>query len=414
MSAEPPTPTVRLLEDDQWPQMVAVDSHAFGATTEDDLVEFERTLQEPGRAIGAYDGDTLAGIACAYSFELTVPGRVLPAAGVSWVGVLPTHRRRGLLRALMTHQLTELRERGREPVAALWASEPGIYGRFGYGLASRAVSLTAPRDPDALHPDAPSDPSLRLRLADPGDSALAVQVYDAAVPTRAGMIGRDERWHTRAASDWPSQRHGRSALRCVLAEDGNGPRGYARYSTKHEWSGGYADGTVHVRELIALDAPTRAELYRYLLDLDLMGETRLDNVPVDDPVLHWLRDPRRATPRLHDALYVRLVDLPAALSARTYSAPLDVVLDVRDPVCGGNEGRWRLQAAGAGGASCRPTEEAADLELSVTELGSAYLGGTTLAELALAGRVHELRTGALAATSAAFATSPQPWCPAVF
>jgi predicted acetyltransferase len=412
MSAAPQTLPIRAIREDEWPQMVAVDSHAFGMSTEEDVLAAERTLQEPGRSIGAFDGDTLAAVAAAYSFDLTVPGRVLPAAGVSWVGVLPTHRRRGLLRALMTYQLHELRDRGREPVAALWASEPAIYGRFGYGLASRALELTVPRDPEALGPDAPADPALRMRLVDPADRATA-QVYDAAAPLRAGMIGRDERWHARAASDWPSVRSGRSALRCVVAEGPDGPRGYARYATKQDWSGGYAAGRVDVRELVALDSSARAHLYRFLLDLDLMGETRLVNVPLDDPVLHWLRDPRRASPQLLDALYVRLVDLPAALGARTYSAPVDVVVEVRDAVCDWNDGRWRLEG-GPDGAGCVPSTDEPDLQTGVTELGAAFLGGTTLAELGLAGRVAECRPGALARTSAAFAGSPQPWCPAVF
>jgi predicted acetyltransferase len=410
----PPSPyPIRALTDDDWPDLVDVDSNAFGNTFAPELLETERELHEAGRTIGAFDGSTLAGIATAYSFDLTVPGAVVPAAGVSWVGVLPTHRRRGVLRGLMTHQLYDVRARGREALAILWASEPQIYGRFGYGMASRALSLTVPRDPRALRADAPEDPTLRLRLVPAEDWKLTADVYDAAARTRPGMLGRDERWHQRAARDLPALREGRSALRCIVAEDDRGIRGYARYATKPDWAPGRPQGTVHVREVVTLDAPARAALFGYLFDLDLMGTVELWNQPVDDPLLHWLNNARAPQPRLSDALYVRLVDVGAALAQRTYAAPVDVVLGVQDPLCPWNDGGWRL-TGGPEGARCERTEQPADLTLSVTDLGAAYLGGTGLVELEMAGRVAERRTGALAETSTAFTTSPQPWCPVVF
>lgn len=404
---------IRTLTDEDWPAVLEVDSQAFGATFDDEVLEAERDTHEPGRTIGAFDGDTLVGIATAFSLDLTVPGGMLPAAGVSWVAVLPTHRRRGVLRGLMTHQLYDVRDRGREPLAVLWASEAPIYGRFGYGPASRRLSLAVPRDPQALRGDVPHDPGLRLRLAPPEDWKITADVYARAAAARPGMLARDERWHRRATRDLPSERHGRSALRCVVAEDDTGLRGYARYSTKPDWSAGHAQGTVDVREVITADATAAAALYRYLLDLDLMGSVEFWNVSVDDPLMHWLRNPRKAGARSSDALYVRLVDLPAALAGRTYAVPVDVVLDVSDRLCPWNEGRWRL-AGDADGARCAATRDAPDLRLDVTDLGAAYLGGTTLHELALAGRVVEQRPGALIAASLAFSSSPQPWCPVVF
>ena len=147
---------------EDWPAVLEVDGNAFGGTLEAEVNDGERLLQEPGRSLGAFDGASLVGLTSAFSFDLTVPGAVVPAAGVSWVGVLPTHRRRGVLRGLMTSQLHDVRERGREAVAILWASEPVIYGRFGYGLASHAYAMKVPRNPHALRADAPSDPALRL------------------------------------------------------------------------------------------------------------------------------------------------------------------------------------------------------------------------------------------------------------
>lgn len=403
---------VRTLGDDDWRAFLDVDANAFGVTAPPELEEASRETQEPGRDIGAYDGDVLVGIATAYSFELTVPGGTLPAAGVSWVGVLPTHRRRGVLSALMDFQLASLHDAGREPLAVLWASEPQIYGRYGYGLASRHWSLNVERSAAALGPDTPTDPSLRLRLAPADDWKLTAGVYDAVTAARPGMFARDDRWWARAVRDLPSMRHGGSALRCVVAEDDHGVRGYARYSTKQSFDDSFGRGKVDVREMLAVDPAASAALYRYLFDLDLMGSTSLWNVPVDDPLMHWLENTRRAKPESGDALYVRLVDLPAALARRSYSTDIDVVLEVDDPRCPWNAGRWRL-TGGTGGATCARTDDPADLSLGARELGAAYLGGTSLVELAAAGRVSG-SAEPLRATSRAFGTDPAPWCPVVF
>ncbi len=415
MNASPTSFPIRVLTDEDWPSVLEVDSNAFGSTFQTEVLDLERAMHEPGRTLGAFDGPTLVGLTSAFSFDLTVPGAVVPAAGVSWVGVLPTHRRRGVLRGLMTTQLHDVRDRGREAVAILWASEPAIYGRFGYGLASTAYAMNVPRSAHALRPDAPTDPALRLRLVPAEDWKLTADVYAAAAAARPGMITRDERWHRRSASDFASLREGRSALRCVVAEDDSGIRGYARYSTKPDWSTPVPSGTVHVREVIGVDGAALAALYRYLFDLDLMGVTELGNVPVDSPLLHWLNNTRATLPTWQDALYVRLIEVGTALTQRTYSAPVDVALAVTDPLCPWNDGTWRL-VGGHDGARCERSGDEPDLILDVTDLGGAYLGGTSLGELAAAGRVQVREGGAsrLAAVSAAFATSPAPWCPFVF
>ena len=416
MNAVPSSPfPVRVLTDDDWPSILDVDSNAFGSTFDADVMDAEHELHEPGRTVGAFDGSALIGLATAFSFDLTVPGATVPAAGVSWVGVLPTHRRRGVLRTLMTTQLYDVHERAREAVAILWASEPVIYGRFGYGLASRSFSLKVPRSPDALRADVPADPDLRLRLVPVENWKLTADVYAAAASTRPGMVARDERWNRRATSDYPSLRQGRSALRCVVAEDDDGVRGYARYSTKPDWGAGVPGGTVDVREVLATDGAAMAALYRYLFDLDLMKVVEVWNVPVDSPLLHWLSSTRATTPAWQDALYVRLVDVGSALAQRTYSTPVDVVLGVTDEICTWNDGSWRL-VGGPDGARCERTDAAADLSLTVTDLGAAYLGGTALAELAQAGRVQQRQglDGTIAAVSTAFSSSPLPWSPFVF
>jgi predicted acetyltransferase len=417
-SSDRPDPapwTVRSLTDADWPAFINVDQNAFGATTPADYLELERGLQDMSRALGAFDGDAggvLAGITTSYEFDLSVPGGSVPAAGVTWVGVLPTYRRRRVLSTLMQAQLDAVHDAATEPIAVLWASEPQIYGRFGYGMASRYYSRVVPRGADALLPDVPSDPSLRMRLVPAGDWALTAPVYDGVRANRPGMTARDEAWWKRAVLDIESFREGKSELRCVVAEDEGGVRGYARYSTKQSFGDDFGRGKIDVRELLAADPAALAALYRYLFDMDLMGTTHLWNLPTDDPLQFWLANPRQTSPRSVDQLYVRVVDLPAALTARRYATDVSLVLDVVDERCPWNAGRWRLEG-GRDGASCSRTDDDAQLTLDARELGAVYLGGTTFLELAGAGRV----TGAaevVSSATAAFQHSPAPWCPQVF
>lgn len=416
---------VRTIAGSEVEDYFAVLGHAFGETASAELAALERSLLELDRSIAAYDGDRgrLVGTAGIYSQQMTVPGGPRPVAGVTAVAVLPTHRRRGVLSALMRHQLHDLHARGAEPVAALWASEATIYRRFGYGVASRDLSMSVPRRGNALGAE-PLDPGLRARLVSPAESLDVVEpVYDAVRAARPGMYARDARWRRREIHDPPGERGGRSELRCVVVEDGAAVRAYARYAVEARWDATGPAGIVHVREAYGVDPPAYAALLRYLCDLDLTATVRLDHRPTDDPLLDLLTDARRAVPVLRDGLYVRLVDLGRALADRSYAADLDVVLDVRDPLCPWNAGRWRLgAAAGSAGvrsadadAECTRTDAPPDLALSVGDLGSAYLGSAgALHRLAASGRVEELRPGALAAASRAFSGDVEPWCPTVF
>jgi predicted acetyltransferase len=228
--------------------------------------------------------------------------------------------------------------------------------------------------------------------------------------------------------DPPEHRHGSGPLRCLLAEDDSGPRGYALYSANDTWDGSLPSNVLSVRELMAADDAVSAVLWTDLLTRDLTSEFRLDRRPVDDPLQFQLADPRRARSKLTDALWVRLTDVPRALAGRRYSSPVDVVIEVRDEILPSNAGRWRLTTAGeadAGrgwglAATCEPAARpdpvtgAADLSLDVRELGAAYLGGTPLVTLAGAGLVTELRPGAVRQLSTAMSWEPAPWCPLVF
>ncbi len=340
----------------------------------------------------------------------------MPAAGVSWVAVLPTHRRRGILRSLMRQQLADIRDRG-EALAVLWAAEAVIYGRYGYGQASWTHAYTVRRGEGALAVDAPADPALRLRITEVEQARAELgKVYEAVFETRPGFFRRNDAWWDRYLADPPAQRHGQSPLRCVLAEDDAGPRGYSLYSARGGWDEDtfLPEGSITVRELLATDPAASAALWGDLLSRDLTTELHARLRPVDDPVQFQLADPRRLRTVVSDALWARITDLPAALTQRRYACPVEVVLHVRDRVLPDNAGRWRLRVDESGQASCDPVDADADVSLDIAALGAAYLGGTRLGALAAAGRVSQLRAGALGQLSAAMAWDPAPWCPVIF
>lgn len=399
------------VRDTDWPVFRRLDELAFGYTWPEPSEEPREPLEQD-RSIVARVGEEPVGIASIYTLSLAVPGGAdVATAGVTWVGVLPTHRRQGVLTAMMRHQLDGLRG-GPEPIAALWASESGIYGRFGFGAATRKLSVTVNKRGAQLRRE--RDREVSVQLVPPADVFDAVHSVESLVRgRRPGMPRRGDSWLRRLVHDPVSERGGASELRAVVATIDGSPRGYAVFRTKPDWSKNYAAGTVDVREVLAADPAAHAEVWRFLLSVDLMDAVDAWNLPVDDPLLDLLAEPRRANPELSESLYLRLVDLPTALASRTYSAPVDVVLEVTDDFGPWNSGRWRL-SAGLDGAVCSPTSDPVDLALDARELGAAYLGGVALAGLAESGLVQERRPGALAVASAAFRHDPAPYCPFVF
>ena len=413
---------IRPIAADEYAYFRRVHDHAFNRGPASPAF-WSRALRlfEPDRSLAAFDatlpaGETLVGTTGAYSLRMTVPGAALPVAGVTAVSVLPSHRRRGVLRSLMRRQLTDLAARGEEPVAVLWASETPIYARYGYGRASTNAYFRFERGDGAMAATAPADPALTLRLAEPqAATAELAKVYDTVLATQPGFFARTEDWWARVLQDDPDERHGFSPLRCLLAADGSGVRGYALYATVPRWdeATGLPDGSLAVREVMAADPAAGAALWHSLLTWDLVTSVTADLRSADDPVLYQLLDQRRARVRVSDGVWVRIVDLPGALGRRAYSGPVDVVLEVTDELLAGNAGRWRLRAEGAD-VSCARTDRPADLALDVRELGAAYLGGTRLGTLAAAGLVTELRPGTVNRLSAAMTWDPAPWCPQIF
>jgi predicted acetyltransferase len=402
---------VRTVTEYEVPDVQLLVDAAFGGDPDTDEMVTWRPLVETGRTIGAYDAGSMVGSAGAFTFDMTVPGGPVPAAGVTGVGVLSTHRRQGVLRALMTHQLGEIRDRGAEAFAALWASEATIYPRFGYGVASRRWAVTVGDHDPALLGAAPTG---RCRLVDAEEAKAACPaVYDAVRPDRPGMISRSpSRWTTRLR-DLAAHRGGAGARKHVLYERAGEVRGYAWFRTKASFEDGRPAGQLRVVELVALDADAHGGLWRYLLGVDLMRSVFWDNMPGDDPVFQRLRDPRTVKVTVADGLYVRVLDPARALAERSYAAPLRAVIDVVDGAGGWAAGRWLLDAS-PDGATCAPTTESADLTLGAEELGAALLGDTTLRSLYGAGRVDEHSPGAVERASRAFSWDVAAWCAEIF
>jgi predicted acetyltransferase len=414
---------IRPITDDEIPGWRAVYEHAFhAAPAREPDQSLARRLLETDRSLAAFDPELPpdagpVGRAGSYGFAMAVPGAVLPVAGVSFVSVLPTYRRRGILRSLMRRQLTDIAAKGEEPIAALWASEAQLYGRYGYGPASTQGTFRFHRGEGAFSPVAPVDPALGLRLAEPRAVVADLsKVYDSVLPGQPGFFTRSADWWERILGERSGGGNAFGPLRCVLAEDGSLVRGYALYKAAERWdeSTGLPNSALEIKELIAMDPAAGAALWRDLLGRDLLSEVTAVLRPADDPVLHQLLDPRRARPQVGDGLWVRIINLPAALVQRAYSAPVDVVLEVTDELLPGNAGRWHLRARDLGDTACLRTSQPADITVNIRELGAAYLGGTRLGTLAAAGLVTEHKPGALRTLSSAMTWDPAPWCPRIF
>jgi predicted acetyltransferase len=385
---------------------------AFGEELTEEQWKLDQLTLEPDRALGGYDGDQVVGGGAAFSLKMTVPGgAIVPVGGVTMVGVMPTHRRQGVLRSLMARQLTDVRERG-EPMAALWASEGSIYQRFGYGLATTNGSIEIERDRATFRRAIAANGVVELRDADAARSAL-VKVYDVVRARTPGFYERKPAWWNVVLSDAEFRRRGAGKrFNAVLTRDGEDV-GYVLYRIKSEWLNTGPANTLIVLELLGVDADAIGQLWRYVFGVDLMSMIRSRLGPPDHPLLLMVAEPRRLQLRVGDALWVRIVDVPKALEARGYSADGSIVLEVSDEFMPDVAGRWRLTVSD-GNARAENTTDPADMQLEIQDLGAVYLGGFTFASLGQAGRTVECSPGARDRADALFATTVVPWCPEVF
>lgn len=399
---------------EEFPAMWDCMVDTFAEIPHDSDREAEASLFEPERSLIWLDGGTIVGTGGIVSRDLTVPGAIVALAGVTYITVAPTHRRRGLLTRLITRQLSDLHERQAEPLAGLWASEAAIYQRFGYGRSAVRAILSG--DTTGLIFRAGVQPgSGRIRRI-PSEEIrpYAEQIYDALRPQLSGHLARPPKWWDRRLADPEHYRQGHTAIRHVIHEEADGRvTGWAAYRIKGDFDDFRPDGTVRIHDLYGLTPQARAALWRHLLAHDLVRHFLHRMAAPDSELPHLVMDPRAVRTELTDSLWLRLVDVDRALAARRYLVDVDVVLEVSDVLCPWNAGRWRL-TGGPEGAACVPSTDRADLTLSTTELAAAYLGGVPLNTLAAAGRVTADSPVALRRASTAFGWDSQPWCPEVF
>ncbi|GAA4423027.1 GNAT family N-acetyltransferase [Georgenia halophila] len=420
VAVAPPPPGYRVAQLDDSDDRAAVRElrewgFVFESAPED--VDHEIWTLEPGRSVGVWDErgsgrPRLAAVHSSHQFRMPVPGGTrLPTAGLASVVVHPSHRRRGLARTMITTHLARSLDRG-EVLSALHAAETGIYGRYGYGVATQPVTLRLGRRAELRGVDGVdgtgrtegADVFVALETLDPSRHVAEIERVHTAVE-RPGWIARDtEALRTANVADPPSARRGHERMRIAVVRTHDGePRGYATFRRQGSWSEtGVPEGVVRVREAVTLDAAAARALWTTLTDIDLMASVETGDLAADDPLVHLLTDLRRTNLRVHDGLWLRLLDVPAALAAREYSGPVDVVLEVSDELVPANAGRWHLRSDGMAEVEVTRTEEAGHLALDVAELASVYLGTTSLAALAGAGRVRELVPGRLATAATAF------------
>jgi predicted acetyltransferase len=377
------------------------------------IVEMGRELWDLTRTWAAFDDGRLCGTFRSWATELTVPGpRVVPAAAVAAVAVLPTHRRRGILRALARAEHAAARERG-EAVAILWAAEYPIYGRLGYGPATRSATWTIDALATAFH-GAPSG-AVELVPATPETRDALRDVFDAVRVRRPGGVGRrGYHWDIDLglrASVWDRTWKGFVALH---RDDSGRVDGYARYHVEEKWERRQPRHLLAVDDLQALTDAVEADLWRFLCSVDLVATVRAPGRSPSDRLPWLLTNARAAEPsEVGDGIWVRLLDVRRALEARTYEREGSIVLEVVDGEADGGRTRLALEA-NPFDARVTATDRSADLTLDAAALGAAYLGGTRLRDAVVASGVEEHRPGALDEADALLRTTDEPWCATFF
>jgi predicted acetyltransferase len=394
---------------DEYAASMAAIGHYFGWAPQKEDVDRFSQLMPFDRVHAVFDDGRVVGGAGVFPFPLTVPGGTLPCAGVSIVGVLPTHRRRGLLRRMMEAQLEEMRERD-EPIAALWASEETIYERFGYGLASVGVHVDAERKGVSVRPDLPREATARLVSHDEALDAFP-PVYARVARTRQGMVVRSrEWWDLRRLDDAPDRRRGGGPLVRALFERDGRPVGYALYRL-HQDGTSASDWkkTIRVVEAFGIDDGATRDVWRFLLEIDWVDRVAAFNLPLDHPLQLLVDRINKLHLEVWDGLWLRLVDVPAALAGRSF-APGRVTIEVTsDTQLPANAGSWTIDDG-----TVRRARRRADVRLPVDALASAFLGGFSFAQLVAAGRAVETARAGVARADALFRTAGQPWAAEMF
>lgn len=385
-------------------------ARGFGKIDDPEFVRetVEVEVGDPTLSLAARDRKHIIGTATVLDFAMAVPfADPVPCAGVTSVTTSPTHRRRGVLRALMRHQLDDVRARGWH-WAALYASESAIYGRYGYGVAAGGLRGTIDRAWTRLHPAA--GPAA-VELVEAEEAVTRIPpIYSRVAASVPGMMTVSERyWRHRVVWDPAGQRGGASARFVALIAD----RAYALYRMKMGWDASGPDGTLVVEECVATDADAERQIWSYLFGVDLAQHVRIERLPVDHPLPWWLVERQRLQLTPSMPLYLRLVDVERAMGDRGTRADDAVVLDVTDEFCPWNARRWRVEGDGAA-LHCAPADGPVDVRLDARELASLSLGGVTPQQLARAELIEQHTPGALDRLGALLASDRPPFNAFIF
>ena len=394
----------RPVREDEVDDFIRAEGRAFGGHASEGYLSHGNTVIEADRTLAAFEDNRIVGTSAAHTFQMTVPGgTAVPTAGIAWVTVQPTHRRRGINTGMMVQQLHRIHERG-EPLASLWPSESTIYGRFGYEMAAFGERWTVERQHSALA-HAPEERG-RTVFVDPDEARnVFPDVYQRVCQVRPGMVWRNDVWWDDEFTGTGPTDEARpvTAMFYVVYQVDGRVDGYVRYRIDH------SHRRLMILELMTATDEAHAALWRFCMGVDLLDSVEARNRPVDDPLLWMLADPGRLRRESQTALWLRLVDVPAALSQRGYAGEGKLVVEVRDSTCPWNNGRFQLDV-GPDGAQCRSTPASADLSLSVADLAAGYLGTTGYRTLHRASRIQEHRSGAIRLLDEMFATDLKPWC----
>ncbi len=393
---------------DRFRELLDVDAVAFAEEMPVRQLEKFEEYVDKERFFAGMDGDRIVASSGIFTFRMTVPGAEIPVGGVTFVAVLPSHRRRGYATAMMRRMFEDCRQRG-EPVAALWASEGAIYQRFGYGLATYSVQIEAESQAMGYTRDGPPEGDVRLVALDDALEQVG-PVYEAA--RRPGFFGKSAEWW-RWTALLEKESHAPAKKRVAVYECGGKPEAYAIYTIKPDWDFRGPRATVEVRDAIGSTPRGTREIWRYLFSVDLTRTVRAEHLPPDHPLFFLTREPRRLGARIGDGIWLRVLDVAAALEGRRYEGDGRLVFELADSFCPENAGVWSIEVE-AGQAKVGRSDGTPGLTLDATDLGALYLGGFSASALATTGRVRERQPGALATADLIFKTALAPWCPEEF
>ena len=393
---------LRPITADEFVEWTRAEARAHGNRLDDDP-ELLRPHFDLGRSIGVFDGTEIVGGAHSHMIDMSIPGGLATIAGVANIAVQPTHTRQGIMTRMMQHQINDIHERG-EPLAALFATESIIYGRFGYGIGSLYERWTIDRPHNGYKYRFENQG--RISFVDPADISKDLpDVFQRATVNRPGVFQRPIHQWKRDAQSPEHMEGGQGGLFYVTYEEGGRLDGYAAYRI--------VGTNLCVNELMAVTSKANTALWRFCFDVDRMSTAEALRRPIDDPLPWLLADPRRLHRSTRDGVWVRVIDVITALNLRRYMRSDQLVLEIEDDLCPWNAGRFRLEGSPDGG-ECKTTNSRPDLLINVSNLASAYMGAVSFSTLAKAGLVDEMTPGALLLADLMFSVQYPPWTPCNF